>query len=242
MINCQSTIELPWNYHEFQDCEPLQFIDCPNLYFSWTCLRKSSRKVQRMACPQEGGQCLCAAVPVGFRDGEGSDPPALGKAQGRLPGRIAGGFAGLGGVLVLYSRRAQCRAHSPFAIAAPTQGGGAGGRESAIVDIAQRRHPLDQHPHRRVARAGPAALAKLALEIGGEAGARGGVPARIAQSGLLQHLFVERRPCLSVTDVFHRHVCATVGPDYERASGYRGPSPYRRLNGNWGPLRPMNED
>jgi fatty-acyl-CoA synthase len=195
-----------------------------------------------MARPQEGGERLFAALPVGFRDGEGSDPPSLREAQGRLPGRIAGGFAGLGGILVLYSRRAQCRAHPPFAIAAPAQSGGAGGGKAAIVDIAQGRHPFDQRLDRRVGRTGPAALAQLALEVGGESGASGGVPARIAQCRLLQRPFVERRPCLSVTDVFHRLVCATVGPDYERASGYRGPSPYRRLNGNWGPLRPMIED
>ena len=130
--------------------------------------------------------------------------------------------ARLGRILLVDPGGAQRRADPALAIAAPAERGGAGGGEGAVVDIAERRHPLDQRLDRRLAAPRPAALAQLAGEIGARA-SRGSshsarhrkarpvrAPPRRAAGG--RFLSRARR---------HRHVCATVEPEYERASSPR---------------------
>ena len=131
----------------------------------------------------------------------GPDPAPLGEAQRRVPGAVRGASRA--------PRRHPPRRSRPRA--APRrpaarhsragQRGGAGGGEGAVVDIAQRRHPLDQRarPAARPAPSQPRSRS-LRLEIGGEPGAGRRIAPGIGKRGLFERLRVERRPRLSVTD------------------------------------------
>ena len=124
---------------------------------------QAPRQVERMAGPQAcAAQRLFAARrgrsrrrrtgrSAGARRSAG--PPARRRPARRL--------AASARILLADSGRAQRLADPPLAIAAPAERGGAGGGEGAVVDIAERRHPLDQRA-RPAARPRPPSRARAA--------------------------------------------------------------------------------
>ena len=89
----------------------------------------------------------------------------------------------------------------------------------------------------KVAREIPATLAQLSGKIGREPGAGRRIAPGIRKRRLLKRLRIERQLDFPVVNACHRLVCATVGPEYERAS-----SPRAEAELEIGTERPMKKD
>src|SRR5207237_10174069 len=102
----------------------------------------------------------------------------------------------------------------PGASAASRQCTAPGVGKGAIVDIAKRRHALDQRLNGRRMDFRPAPFAQLSTEVGGQLRAGRRIASGIEKRGLLKASRVEWRLHASATIMPHRHVCAIVDTDY----------------------------
>lgn len=122
---------------------------------------------------------------------------------------------GIACVILANTRHAQRVGHTACPISTPAERGTPSIGKGAIVDITERRHPLDKRFYRRRALAFPAPLTQLSQQIGTQFRARRGISPGIVEREPLQRIRVQR--CWGSARLMgHRHVYATVEPDFER--------------------------
>lgn len=151
------------------------------------------------------------------RRGKGTDLLAHGETQGRIPSRFCGICARRSCICIVDPRESQGIVDPACAISASREGTRLHFRKGAIIDIPQFSHPIDQRVDRRRGFFAPAPLPNLSLKVARQTCPRGGVAFDISKGEPFDPREIERRT-RGFSYVFsHRHVCATVEPDFERA-------------------------